>query len=238
VTWLTDAIFRLSGPAVLAVVFALPALEASTFLGVVFPGELALVLGGVAAHLGRVPLWATVAAGAAGAIVGDSVGYAVGRGPGRSLLARLPRRLVRPEQVERAAALMRRLGGRAVFVGRFAAALRALVPGLAGAASMPYRTFAGYNAAGGLLWATGFVLLGYAAGSAYRTVERIAGQAGLALLAAVVAGTAVAFWVTRRRSSRPGHSPGPQVRSGRSGAESDAAEALQGDERSPAERHG
>ena len=237
-TWLTDAIFRLSAPAVLAVVFALPALEASTFLGVIFPGEIALVLGGVVAHSGRVPLWATVAAGAAGAIVGDSVGYAVGRGLGRSLLARLPRRLVRPDQVERAAALMRRMGGRAVFVGRFATALRALVPGLAGTASMPYRTFAAYNAAGGLLWATGFVLLGYAAGPAYRTVERIAGQAGLALLAAVVTGTAVALWVTRRRSSRPGHPRGPHVRRGRSGGGSDAAGALERDERSPAERRG
>jgi membrane-associated protein len=196
---LADAIFRLTGPAVLAVVFALPALEASTLLGIVVPGELALVLGGAVAHLGRVPLWATVAAGAAGAIIGDSVGYAVGRRLGRRLLARLPRRLVRPDRVERAAALMRRMGGRAVFVGRFTAALRALVPGLAGTVSMPYRTFAVYNAAGGLLWATGFVLVGYAAGPAYRTAERVAGQAGLALLAAVVAGAAVAVVVTRRR---------------------------------------
>ena len=76
---------------------------------------------------------------------------------GERLLAHLPRRLVEPRQVERATAQVRRLGGRAVFIGRFTAALRALVPGLAGLAGMPYRTFA---AAGGVLWATGFVLLG------------------------------------------------------------------------------
>ena len=84
-TWLSDTILRLAAPLVLVVVFALPALEASTLLGIVVPGELVLVLGGVLAHQGRVPLWAAVAAGAAGAAVGDSLGYAVGRRVGERL---------------------------------------------------------------------------------------------------------------------------------------------------------
>jgi membrane-associated protein len=201
-TWLSDTILRLAGPLVLVVVFALPALEASTLLGIVVPGELALVLGGVLAHQGRVPLWATVTAGAAGAVVGDSVGYAVGRRVGGRLLTRIPRRLVQPGQVERATALLRRLGGRAVFVGRFIAALRALVPGLAGTAGMPYGSFLVWNLAGGVLWATGFVLVGFAAGPAWRTAERVAGRAGLVLLGVIVAGTAVAVLVRRRRSGR------------------------------------
>jgi membrane-associated protein len=159
VTWLEDTILRLAAPLVLVVVFTLPALEASTLLGIVVPGELALVLVGVLAHQGRVPLWAAVVAGAGGAVVGDSLGYAVGRRVGERLLARIPRRLVQPSQVERATALLRRLGGRAVFVGRFPAALRALVPGLAGTARMPYGTFLAWNLAGGVLWATGSVLL-------------------------------------------------------------------------------
>jgi membrane-associated protein len=207
-TWLSDTILRLAGPLVLVAVFALPALEASTLLGIVVPGELALVLGGVLAHQGRVPLWAAVVAGAAGAVVGDTVGYAIGHTVGERLLARIPRRLVEPRQVQRATALLRRLGGRAVFVGRFTAALRALVPGLAGIAGMPYRTFAAWNLAGGVLWATGFVLLGFAAGRAWRTAERFAGRAGLVLLAAIVVAATVAL--VRRR--RPGHRgrPGPE----------------------------
>jgi membrane-associated protein len=200
-TWLSDTILRLTGPLVLVAVFALPALEASTLLGIVVPGELALVLGGVLAHQGRVPLVAAVAAGAAGAVVGDTVGYAIGRRVGERLLAHLPRRLVRPRQVERAKALVRRLGGRAVFAGRFTAALRALVPGLAGVAGVPYPTFAAWNLAGGVLWATGFVLLGFAAGRAWRTAERFAGGAGLVVLGAIVVAAAVAL--VRRR--RPGH---------------------------------
>ena len=200
-TWLTDTVLHLTGPLVLVAVFALPALEASTLLGIVVPGELALVLGGVLAHQGRVPLVAAVAAGAAGAVVGDTIGYAIGRRVGERLLAHLPRRLIRPRQVERAKALVRRLGGRAVFAGRFTAALRALVPGLAGVAGVPYPTFAAWNLAGGVLWATGFVLLGFAAGRAWRTAERFAGGAGLVVLGAIVVAAAVAL--VRRR--RPGH---------------------------------
>jgi membrane-associated protein len=211
-TWLADTILRLAGPLVLVAVFALPALEASTLLGVVVPGELALVLGGVLARQGRVPLWGAVAAGAAGAVIGDSVGYAVGRRVGERLLARLPRRLVAPAQLQRATALLRRLGGRAVLVGRFTAALRALVPGLAGTAGMPYRTFLAWNLAGGVLWATGFVLLGSAAGPAWGTAERVAGRAGLVLLAVVVAGVAAAALVRRRRSAHNGRAaPGDRV---------------------------
>jgi membrane-associated protein len=207
-TWLTDAILHLAGPLVLVAVFALPALEASTLLGIVVPGELALLLGGALAHQGRVPLGAAVVAGAAGAVVGDTVGYAIGRRVGERMLAHLPRRLIAPGQLERATALVRRLGGRAVFVGRFTAALRALVPGLAGVAGVPYRTFAAWNLAGGVLWATGFVLLGFAAGRAWPTAERLAGRAGLALLAAIVVAATVAL--VRRR--RPGHRgrPGPE----------------------------
>jgi membrane-associated protein len=209
VAWLTDLILRLAGPLVLVVVFALPALEASTLLGMVVPGELAVVLGGVLAQQGRLPLWAAVVAGAAGAVVGDSVGYAVGRRVGERLLAHLPRRLVEPGGVERATALVRRLGGRAVFVGRFAAALRALVPGLAGVAGVPYRTFVVWNLAGGVLWATGFALLGFAAGGAYPTVERVAGRAGLVLLGVIVVGGVAVALLRRRRSGDRGR-PEPE----------------------------
>jgi undecaprenyl-diphosphatase len=211
VTWIVDTILRLTGPMALAVVFALPALEASTLLGLVVPGELALVFGGVLAYQGRVPLWAVVTAGSVGAVVGDSVGYAFGRRFGERLLGRLSRRLVRADQVERATALVRRSGGRAVFVGRFTAGFRTLVPGLAGAAGMPYRTFAVYNAVGGVLWATGSVLLGFGAGGAYRTAERIAGQVGIVVLGVVVVGATVAALVHRQRQGHGGP-PAPDRR--------------------------
>jgi membrane protein DedA with SNARE-associated domain len=75
------------------------------------------------------------------------------------------------------------------------------VPGVAGLAGVPYGTFAAYNVAGGVLWATGVVLLGFAAGPAWRAAEGVAGRAGLILLGAVVV-VAAAVLVRRRRPGR------------------------------------
>jgi membrane-associated protein len=148
-------------------VFALPFLEASVFLGFVVPGETALVLGGVLASQGRVALAGVIALAILGAITGDAVGYAVGRrfGPGlqRSRLGQV----VGDHRWQASEAFLRRRGGPAVFVGRFTALLRALVPSAAGMAKLPYRTFAVWNALGGAVWATGFVLAGYIAGESY-----------------------------------------------------------------------
>ena len=76
---LGDRILHLHGVAALAVVFLVPALECSAFIGFVFPGEIAVLLGGVLAFQHRVSLPAALAAAVLGAVVGDSVGYAVGR---------------------------------------------------------------------------------------------------------------------------------------------------------------
>src|SRR4051794_20705946 len=137
---LSDAILTLPAWVALLLVFTFPALEASAFVGFVFPGEIAVILGGVIASDGELPLAAVCFAASLGAIVGDSIGYGVGHRYGRSLLSRAPR-LIRPQHVDRGVVILNRLGGRAVFIGRFTAALRVLVPGLAGIARMPYRTF-------------------------------------------------------------------------------------------------
>jgi undecaprenyl-diphosphatase len=189
----TDRILSLPGWLVLALVFAFPALEASAFVGFVFPGEIAVILGGVAASRGTVPLWAVIAAAVSGAIIGDSIGYLVGRRWGTHLLhgtlGRLP--VIRThldKHLNSARAYVQRRKGSAVFFGRFTAALRVLVPGLAGISEVHYPTFLAYNVAGGTLWGAGFAVLGYVAGASYHRVEKIAGQAGLILLGLIVAG--------------------------------------------------
>jgi undecaprenyl-diphosphatase len=187
VTSLIEHILSLSGWPALLIVFAVPALESSVFLGFVFPGETALILGGELASYGRVSLWQVLVAGISGAIIGDSVGYLVGREFGRRILASRPgRRLVKPERIERAERYLAKRGGRAVFFGRFTAALRALVPGLAGVARMPYRIFLPFNVAGGAIWGTIMVLLGYLAGASWKRVAGYATQVGIALFAIVV----------------------------------------------------
>src|SRR5947199_9118975 len=83
---IADRILALHGFPAIALVFALPALEASAFLGFVFPGEIAVLLGGVVASQGRVSLWAVIVAAVSGAIIGDSIGYAIGRRWGARLM--------------------------------------------------------------------------------------------------------------------------------------------------------
>jgi membrane-associated protein len=174
VSWISDHLLTLNGTLVLLAVFALPALESSVFLGFVIPGETAVVIGGVSAYNGSNALWTVLLAATAGAILGDGIGYAVGHRWGDALLRRIPERLVKPAHIRQSKDLIARLGGRAVFAGRFAAALRALVPGLCGVSAMRYRTFAVWNALGGACWATLFVLLGYFAGASWHRVESYA----------------------------------------------------------------
>ena len=150
----TDHILSLPGWLVLVLVFAFPALEASAFLGFVFPGEIAVILGGVAASRGTVPLWAVIVAAVSGGVIGDSVGYLIGRrwetGLLRGSVGRLP--VIRAhldKNLDSARTYVQRRQGSAVFFGRFTAALRALVPGLAGISEVHYPAFLAYNVAGG-----------------------------------------------------------------------------------------
>jgi membrane-associated protein len=206
---LVEHILHLPSWLALLLVFALPALESSTFLGFIFPGEITCVLGGVLAFDSRVSLTFVIVAAVLGAVIGDSVGYYVGSRFGDALLNKLPSRFVRPEHVERTKALIRRLGGRAVFVGRFTAALRALVPGFAGVSNMGYRTFLVWNFVGGALWATAVVVAGYFAGNAWRQLDSTISVVSYSILGVVVLGVVALWWARhRRRRRRPEADPG------------------------------
>jgi membrane protein DedA with SNARE-associated domain len=146
-----------------------------------------------------------VAVGAA--IVGDTVGYEVGRHAGpRVLRTRLLRR--HAPRLDDAREFLAHRGGSAVFLGRFVAFFRAVMPALAGTARMPYRRFLAFNAAGGLVWAVGFVLVGYLAGNSYAAVERTIGRAG-ALIVAGIAVIAFVAWRIRRRRRRKEQAESP-----------------------------
>jgi membrane protein DedA with SNARE-associated domain len=172
--------------------------ESAAFVGLVIPGKAALLLGGFLAQRGQLGLPVMVLAAVLGAVVGDSIGYEIGRTVGPRLRrSRLGRR-VGERRWQRAERFLAENGGRAVFVGRWVGLLRALVPTLAGMGRRPYGRFLPFNVLGGLTWAPTFVLLGYAAGSSYQRVERIAGRASLILagIVLVVAGVVLAArWV-------------------------------------------
>jgi membrane protein DedA with SNARE-associated domain len=193
---LTGWLLGLSGWSVYGLVGLLVFAEDALFVGFVLPGETAAVLGGVAASAGHVSLPGIMAIVVAAAIVGDTVGYEVGRhfGP-RLLRTRMVER--RRERIDRAREQLATRGGMAVFLGRFVAFLRATTPALAGIAGMPYPRFLAFNAAGGLVWGVAVVMIGYLAGNSYATVQKTFGQAAaLIVLAVVIIGLVV--WQVRR----------------------------------------
>jgi membrane-associated protein len=210
---LVEGLLSLNGWLALLLIFLLPALEAPAFLGMILPGELALVLGGVLAHEGRVPLAAAIAGGIAGAVAGDSVGYWIGRRWREVLLSSPIGRRVRPAQLRRAEAILNRRGGITLFVGRLTAGARVLLPGLAGASRVRYRTFFLWNAAAGSAWAAAHVMLGFATGEGWRRVHETTGRAALFLLVGAVLG-ALGYGTHRLlRRRRPRSTPARSPRS-------------------------
>jgi len=193
---LLDPLLNLHGWEAYALVGVLVFAEASILIGFVFPGETAVIVGGVAASRGHVNIVTLIVLVVACGIAGDSVGYLVGQKWGQRLLQV---RILRDRQRLLNAALdqLNRRGAVAVVLGRFTAFLRAVVPGLAGMSSMPYRIFLPANAAGGIVWGTAFCLLGYFVGHAYTKVEHVSGIASDVLLGLIVA--AIVFVVIRRR---------------------------------------
>lgn len=196
-----DQILSASPWIVYVTVAALVFAEDALFVGFVLPGETAAVLGGVSASRGHVELAAMCAVVVIAAIVGDSVGYEVGRHFGPRILQIRPLRRHQSRLAEAQSFLARR-GGSAVFLGRFIAFFRAVMPALAGISRMPYRRFLTFNAAGGFVWGITFVCLGYFAGNSYARIEQVVGRdAALAVLALAL--VALLVWRIRRsRSSR------------------------------------
>lgn len=192
---LVDQLLGVPGWVVLLVTGAVVFAEDALFVGFLLPGETVAVLAGVAAKLGHVPLPAVIAVVVGAAILGDTVGYEVGRHLGTRVLSwRVLDR--RRKRLDDARALLARRGGTAVFLGRWIAFFRAVMPALAGTSKMPYPRFLAYNAAGGLAWGTAVVLLGYAAGASYGRVEKSFGT-GAAVVVLAVAVVALVVWRVR-----------------------------------------
>jgi membrane protein DedA with SNARE-associated domain len=202
VTGLIDHLLNVHGVLVYVLVGLIVFVEDALFVGFVVPGETAAVLGGVIASRGHVSYPLIAVTVVAAAIVGDTVGYEVGRhlGP-RILNLKVLRK--RRAKLDSAQDFLRRRGGSAVFLGRFVAFFRAVMPALAGTSRMRYRKFLAFNAAGGLVWGVGFTLLGYLAGNSYKTIERTVGR-GAAIAVAAVVVLALIVWRVRKHRAESG----------------------------------
>ena len=176
--------------------------------GIPFPGETMLLLASFYAavsHQLQIPL--VIACAAFGAIIGDNIGYLVGRTGGRSILVRYGRYVfIKPEHLARAETYFAKHGNKTVFFGRFIALLRAWAAFLAGINHMNWRTFLFYNAAGGILWATIYGTLGYIAGRFFHdnfaSVERLATTLGWLGTAFIVVAVLIVLFVFRVRRKK------------------------------------
>ena len=179
-----------------AVVFALIAVET---MGIPVPGETALIGAALLAHDGRMQIEVLVVLAAAAAILGDNVGFAIGRVGGRRLFERPgPFHAHRVAALEAGEPFFAKHGPKAVFLGRWVAGLRIASAWLAGMNRMDWPRFLFWNALGGICWAASIALGVYFIGHAF---EQIVGVGGI-VAAGVVSAALGAFVVWRHMRRR------------------------------------
>lgn len=201
-------LLHVPGPVVLGTIGALVFSEAAFFLGFVVPGETAVLLGGFLSSTGKLSVALLAVVVVLAAVMGDSVGYEVGKRFFGPRILSIPMMAKHEVRIRRAQDFLRLRGGIAVFLGRFTAFFRAMMPALAGASEMHYPKFLVWNAAGGVVWGTTFVSLGYLFSDTYKKVEHTLGR-WFAIGLAVIVVVAAVVWKIRseRTPEREGESP-------------------------------
>ena len=170
-----------------ALVGVLAFLETGAFVGLVFPGETAVILGGAVAGQGETNVILTIAIVWSCAWAGDSVSFLIGTRLGRSfVLEHGPKVRITHERFEQVEAYFARHGGKTILIGRFIGLIRALAPFIAGSSGMRYRAFLPFSVIGTGLWATVFTMLGYALSSSLDKAAEYAGT-GTVVFAIVIA---------------------------------------------------
>ncbi len=226
--------------------YLLPALIGLESMGVPSPGETALVLAAVLASQGHLNIVLVIVIAAASAIVGDNIGYLLGRTLGRDVLeSKGPFHERRKRVIALGDRYFKAHGAKTVFIGRWIALIRFATAWLAGINHMPFRVFFPWNALGGITWAVTYGLVGYFGGNAVAHVlEKVGVIAAIVLAIAVVAGF-IYFRIRERRRDRellqgPQHDQEqpeePDDREKREELERD--DAAGGQARPPAERGG
>ncbi|MDX1661856.1 MAG: DedA family protein [Gemmatimonadota bacterium] len=177
--------------------FVLTFLETSAFLGLVAPGETIIVLCAFYAFRGVLDVWVVGAVATVGAMLGDQVGYLLGRTYGHDLVARFGKYVFfdhkRLKATER---YYKNHGGKTVFFGRFMSILRSFGPVVAGITRMHYGSFLLWSVASCIVWGATFTLIGYFFGKSWEVIEEYLGWGGAV---AFVAGIALVLWFLHRK---------------------------------------
>lgn len=194
-----EGIIRSGGPLLVCIIVFI---ETGFFVGFFLPGDSLLVTAGVFAAAGVVPLKWLLAPVMLCAIVGDQIGYWIGRGAGATLYKRKDSLFFRKQHLQRAHDFYERYGGKTVILARFVPIIRTFCPPVAGAAQMPYSTYLMYDLCGGVLWVGSMILGGFFLGRSIPNVSQkihyvIAAVVALSLLPAVIS-----IWRTKKQPKK------------------------------------
>lgn len=146
--------------------------ETGLFFGFFLPGDSLLFTAGILASQGYLNVWVTCALLFTAALIGDNVGYTIGKHAGPKLFTRPKSLLFNPEHLKRSHEFFERHGGKAVIIARFVPVVRTFSPVVSGLARMRYAKFIAFSVIGALLWAVGLTLLGYWLGTTVPNVEK------------------------------------------------------------------
>ncbi len=146
--------------------------ETGLFVGFFLPGDSLLITAGIFAAAGHLSLPTLLVFGSICAVLGDQVGYIIGRQAGQALYSREDSFFFKKKHIERAHDFYEKYGGKTIVLARFIPIIRTFAPAVAGAAGMHYRRFVSYNVFGGVLWVCGIVVLGYSLGSAIPDIDK------------------------------------------------------------------
>ena len=195
-----DALIQWGGYAILvAIVFT----ETGLLVGFFLPGDSLLITAGLVAATGALDIWLLNAVLAAAAIVGDSVGYAIGARIGPRLFTREKSWLFNPRHVERTREFYARHGAKTIVIARFVPIIRTFAPVVAVVGQMPYRRFLIYNVAGGLGWVLSMTWAGYLLGQAVPNIDRHIHVVVIVVIVLSVIPIGVEILRERRRQSAP-----------------------------------
>ncbi len=175
---------------VMLIVFA----ETGLLVGFFLPGDSLLFTAGFLAAQGYLNIWALCIGCLVAAVVGDAVGYSIGKSAGRKLYYRAGSKFFKPEHLHKAELFFEKHGGKAVIIARFMPIVRTFVPVVAGMGAMKYSRFVFFNVIGGLLWAVGVTLTGYLAGNHMPGVEKYMAPVILGIIALSLLPTAIHVW--------------------------------------------
>jgi membrane protein DedA with SNARE-associated domain/membrane-associated phospholipid phosphatase len=176
---------------------ALAFLETGAFVGLVAPGETALLLGGLVAGQGHIDVLTLIAIVWAAAVAGDLTSFFLGRRLGRAFLVKHgPRVQITESRLRQVERFFDRHGGKAILIGRFVGLVRSVAPFLAGSSGLPLRRFVPYDVIGAGLWGSTFVVLGYVFWQSFSQLVSYAKKGALALGAVIVLVVAI-VWAVR-----------------------------------------